>query len=304
MRFITVILTLFLTHSINAQESLFKLGARIDIGNPTQGFGFELDYFYFFSDKTQLSLSYEFLFKTKKIGVSKRGLEHQCHLNIFRSIGTRWSRQSNFYLNDLDLLQNSQSIGIQYSYYLDQTQSSQGTGSIIYRLKGVQIYSENDLFGNLSGMDKFRTGTIGIRYAYLDKLYGIKSVMFTGETRCAGMNRIVDDNYPSRYGYKDISSCKYSNCSHGILAFEFFQSLNYRQHLRFQFGIDAEQIRNILQNRIMHDMYFVPSFINSAKNPHIPMVDKNGDLYLYKEGQVIKPWSWVYNLSLNGSSNY
>jgi hypothetical protein len=69
-------------------------------------------------------------------------------------------------------------------------------------------------------------------------------------------------------------------------------------------GIDAEQIRDIIQNKGFHDMCFIPSFMTNQKNLHIPMKMEDGYDYLFKEGQKIRKPKLVWQLALNPSLLY
>ena len=61
-------------------------------------------------------------------------------------------------------------------------------------------------------------------------------------------------------------------------------------------GIDAEQVRNALQNRLFHDMVFLPRRWRQPKNCHISMLDTAGNPYLYRPGQHIKKTTPYWNV--------
>jgi hypothetical protein len=54
----------------------------------------------------------------------------------------------------------------------------------------------------------------------------------------------------------------------------------------------------------MHDMYLWPAKWNTAKNPHVPMLDSEGKPYLYKEGQEVRKVKFYFNLGLNECGYY
>jgi hypothetical protein len=74
--------------------------------------------------------------------------------------------------------------------------------------------------------------------------------------------------------------------------------------LQGSIGADAEQIRNALQNRVMHDLIFTPEKWHLSNNAHIPMIDSEGNMYLYKDDQQIRKPSFYFNLFLNPSVFY
>lgn len=130
---------------------------------------------------------------------------------------------------------------------------------------------------------------------------GINNLLWTG----ANGKRVNDENYPSRFGYMDLTNSQYGNLSHGLLGlqFQFVPIKNYypygKQTLQFNAGVDAEQIRNVIQNKLIHDMYFIPKAWQKTKNAHIPMISNNGEPFLYKENQKIKKPSLYLNGALN-----
>jgi hypothetical protein len=70
--------------------------------------------------------------------------------------------------------------------------------------------------------------------------------------------------------------------------------LEQGQNLQANAGIDAEQVRNFVQNRFVHDVFRGKK--HRPKNCHIPMVDTAGNQYLYRPGQKIKPVKPSWNL--------
>lgn len=287
-----------------AQESIYKIGAVVQLGSPVQRIGVNLLYSKQWNDHVQYNLSWNLHFNQKNFGPKGSGFEQKLSAILFYGYGNKRYYNNPFVSLYQHQIQNAYSAGLGYHFYWDQKSTSQGTGSILLQFVDTQIILENDLFGNTSGLDQFRTGAIAVQFRDNKDLYTVKSILYTGQTKCAQMKRIKDSPYPSRFGYKDMSDCIHSDCSHGTLSFQYSRASNYKQYYQANFGIDAEQIRNFIQNKVIHDMYFIPRFLNSAENPHIPMIDENGKLYLFRKGQKIKKWSWVYSLSANGSLFY
>ena len=71
-----------------------------------------------------------------------------------------------------------------------------------------------------------------------------------------------------------------------------------------QVGVDSEKVRHFVQNKVFHDAYFLPRFMNKTKNLHLPMKTNDGKNYLFKEGQTLRPNQFVWQFSLNPSSLY
>ena len=51
-------------------------------------------------------------------------------------------------------------------------------------------------------------------------------------------------------------------------------------------------------------MKFVPKKLNKAKNCHIPMIDENGEQFLFIEEQKIRKPKWYVNLFSNPALFY
>lgn len=195
-------------------------------------------------------------------------------------------------------------IGYAYHCYVDQMKTSQLSGSIAVHIEKFEIASENDAFSGLID-DRFRTGAVKMSYRLDDVTQvGISSLLWTGDTRSDGTFKVRKSAYPAAYGYKDISKGTYGHFSHGILALYAQRSWGYGQVTQLQVGTDSEWVRHVLQNKLIHDLAFVPEKINKARNPHIPMVDTEGMPYLYRKDQRVKPASFFLSGSLNPSLFY
>ncbi|MEL6867034.1 MAG: polymorphic toxin type 23 domain-containing protein, partial [Bacteroidota bacterium] len=103
-----------------------------------------------------------------------------------------------------------------------------------------------------------------------------------------------------RYGYRDLSATEWGIYSHGILALEWqYGALPFQQIAATALGIDAEAIRHILQNKIIHDGLSFPNRPFSSPNPHIPMLDQNGAPYLFHPDQEIRSARFFGQFALN-----
>jgi hypothetical protein len=131
----------------------------------------------------------------------------------------------------------------------------------------------------------------------------LNNTLWTGNGNDKNVKTIRESDF-ARFGYKDLSEARHGQYAHGLLSAQWDQAFSYGQTARLNVGGDAEQIRNVFQNKIMHDMYLWPAKWNSAKNPHVPMLDSEGKPYLYKEGQQVRKAKFYFNLGLNECGYY
>jgi len=97
----------------------------------------------------------------------------------------------------------------------------------------------------------------------------------------------------------DTTKGIYTNYSHGLLSVQNKINVGFGQNVQFNAGVDAEQVRNGLQNQLIHDLKFLPKKWNKAKNCHIPMLDTEGNQYLYNKNQKIKKATPYFNVFTN-----
>jgi hypothetical protein len=169
-------------------------------------------------------------------------------------------------------------------WYGDHMGTSQLTGLLGLHLGPWEILSENDAYtGRLD--DRYRTGTLAVAYHRERVRVGISSILWTGDARAEAVER-----HPGygRFGYKDLSNTTHGRQSHGILAVEASYALPYYHVAQVRAGIDAEQVRQLLQNRLIHDLPFIPAAWVKARNPRYPMLTSEGLPYLGQPGQRIR----------------
>lgn len=190
-------------------------------------------------------------------------------------------------------------LGYSYNIYLDQRMTSQVTGSVNMQINKIELSFENDLFAH-GYYDRYRTGALRIGYADSNVHAGVQLILWTGEHNG---KRITDSVYPGPHGYMDLTNGRHGRYSNGI-ASGFLQYRAGTATGMAAVGIDAEQIRNVVQNKFMHDMPFVPTRWKKHTNAHIPMVSRDGSPFLYKFGQRVKPMGPYLQLSLNDTGIY
>lgn len=191
------------------------------------------------------------------------------------------------------------SVGYAYNLYLNRIKTTQQTGTISFQFGNWSVISENDIFARPT-LDRFRTAALLVQYQHEDKLQlALNCTMWTGQY----YNRIIDNTvFP--YGYMDAASGLYTQHAHGLLSGQVKAALPYGQVAQANAGIDAEQVRNFMQNRLIHDMVFLPRKWHNPKNCHMPMVDTAGNAYLHLPDQKIKPVKPYWNLFSSPSVFY
>ncbi len=190
------------------------------------------------------------------------------------------------------------SFGYSYNIYLDNIGTSQTTGTFYAAGRHGRFMFENDMFA-WAGEDKFRTSRVALEYRFKNTLFTIRNLLWTGDPEFELRPPVEDPDYPSKFGYYDLTKCKYCDLSHGVFALQVRQWLPYSQTIHMSWGIDSEKVRHLVQNKITHDMPIWGMEYLMEDNPHIPMLDINGEPYLFKEGQQIEPFDWFWEIGLN-----
>lgn len=193
------------------------------------------------------------------------------------------------------------SLAYSYNAYFNKKRTTQQTGTFAIEIDGLSFITEDDLLAR-PALDRFRTGAILLQYRYEDQFQAaINCTMWTGSM---GHKHEISDSHFYSKCYMDTTAGVYANTSHGLLSAQFKYHVGYSQNVQANIGIDAEQVRNALQNYVIHDMRFLPKKLNKGKNCHIPMIDSNGNQFLYKEGQVVRRSRLLMNVYSNASIFY
>ncbi|MCS7028164.1 MAG: polymorphic toxin type 23 domain-containing protein [Bacteroidia bacterium] len=193
-------------------------------------------------------------------------------------------------------------VGYLHHWYIDRVKTSQRTGSICLQIDRFCLIMENDVLAG-QGKDNFRTGGFKVSYQ-VNSMHaiGVSTILWTGMTQ--GALRIDSSGYPARFGYKDLSQSLYGKQSKGILAVQYSYLHPFLRIVQVQAGIDAEPIRHFFQNKLIHDMPFLPKRWNKAKNPHYPMLDTEGLPYLDPSKQRIRKPKPYFEVGIQPSSFY
>jgi len=273
---------------------LFSLGTHFQkVGVFVSGY-YHIDYLQF---NARLAAHYNF----KGLGPAS-GLEKQVNIGPLLALGKRDSIPNMFTGPVGNQTGRKYSIGYSYNLYLDDQNTSQRTGSIGLGAGKVGFIHENDILAN-PGSDQYRTAALFLYYTEGLHRVGLKSVLYTGNKDSPGARRVRGSSF-ARYGYIDLSETEHGKYSHGLLSLAYAHRFPYRQEGRVEIGLDSEHVRNAIQNKFMHDLYFVPKKWNKTKNLHIPMVTRDGKAFLYEEGQEVKKNKFFIDFSANGSLLY
>jgi hypothetical protein len=163
-------------------------------------------------------------------------------------------------------------VGYAHIWYFDSKGTSQRSGAWGGHFHKWSFYFENDLFAG-QGKDRFRTGHLYSSYRTNVGRVGAGIYLWTGETNGA-VRQQASDGY-CKYGYKDLSALPFGRTGHGIMYAAVSHNMGYGQVLSGKIGIDSERFRDLVQNRIIHDLPFLPKFI-PRHTPHYPPLDAEG----------------------------
>jgi hypothetical protein len=299
-----IIAILLFSHSISSAQTLSNRngglngGLAFNFGSITRRVGLYLGGFYVLED-VQINSTIRLYYNFATFGPSLKGWEIQPSLGLLAAVGNREYRERDVFFSSLgNQTGRKYSLGYSYNFYFDQIGTSQRTGTILIGMDRFELVSENDIFATKRS-DRFRTGGVRFSYKNGDFMYSISSILWTGNPQSEATRRVHNSDFPSRFGYVDISEAPFGKFSNGVLAFQVKYSIGNGQEVQGGIGVDSERVRNVFQNKVIHDMYFWPKKWNKARNPHLPMLDQYGEPYLYKEDQKIKRSSAYFDLSLN-----
>ena len=272
-----------------------SIGFTVYLGNKTDRVGIFAGAWICY-DFVQVNPGIWFYYNYKNLGPSGRYWEFDSYGGVLLAWGKRDSTDNPFITNVSNHTKRRYSFAYSYNLYADGMNTNQKTGTIALQFNKISLITENDLIGD--NKDRFRTAAATIQYRHESTIIGVNVILWTGEKG----DRIVDTDYPSRRGYK--TQGRFGRHSHGILCIQAQQYLNYGQNVQASAGIDAEQVRHVFQNKIIHDWAFLP--VRWVKNPssHVPMLDTEGGMYLYQPGQKIRKPTPYFNVAANPALFY
>lgn len=270
-------------------------GVTITYGTHVKQAGIFLRTYVVFNENIQwnndLRLSYYF----QNIGPKKSHPEFQVSFGLLVGYGKKKTPETVFInkLSNQTCYQNA--FAYSYNTYFNTINTSQQTGTIGFLFNSISVNFENDLLAKAS-IDRFRTGSIQIAYQKQNYRVAVTHRMWTGKLG----RPVYDSIYPFPNGYLDTTNAVYPFISHGLLAAsaDFVES-NYFQQFRGTIGIDADQLRHVIQNRLMHDELYLPKKWRGNNNHHFPMIDNKGEYYLFKPDQKIRAAKFFAGIHFN-----
>ncbi len=269
-----------------------SIGFVSSFGTHTNEIGISLnaywtDYF------VQTNINSRITFNFNDLGNRKKFWEARNSAGILLLAGKK-EREIDFELRGLNHQSTyNYALGFEYILYHDNAGTSQRSGAFGVHLKDFAIYHENDVFGG-QAFDRFRTGKIHFSYRYLDYKFGLGIDLWTGITRNAPL--FPNQNKKMRGGYKNLENMPFGKTSHGILYTSISYKMPYQQVIYAKIGIDSEQIRHAIQNRLIHDLLFLPKTVKH-NSPHYPRLDKDGRPVFDKE--LIRPNRFYFQIGSN-----
>ena len=301
------LISIVTANSILAQDLLvqtnsigFSVGANVAVGSHFQRFGLSLN-FYYVNNFIQTNSEARAYFSFKNLGPNIIYNELVMSQGLVIGYGGKQNYFNPFFNSVSNQTAYKNSFAYSYNFYFNNIKTKQVTGCVAFQFDAISIITENDILAKPI-LDRFRTGAFLIQYQFEDKFQtALNCTMWTGQM---GNKKEIESNKIFSHCYMDTTNGVYTNYSHGLLSAQFKYNIGLGQNLQANIGIDAEQVRNVLQNKIIHDMKFIPQKWNKAKNCHIPMLDEKGNQYLYKTEQIIKPAKLYWNVFSNANLFY
>ena len=283
------------TTGIGQSKWSWQLGFVAKVGQPVQRLGLTAGCSWQCSF-AQVGLTWSGLQHIQALGTGGYAFEHQVRMR-FRGGWGEVSTDQLPVFNVLDQWPAAYRLGYQWNWYWDDQGTSQETGTLLVGLHAWDINIENDALALIRPKDRFRTGAFSIHWTAGSWQFGTQVILWHGEAN--GAPRCENPDYPCPYGFKDLTNRPYGRFSHGIWQFTAQRSLGLGQTTGIALGLDSERIRHFWQNRLIHDLPFIPRRWNKARNPHYPMLDEEGAPYLFSNNQVLRrsrlTWSWNLN---------
>ena len=278
----------------------FNVGLNCAFGTHFQRLGLNFNFFYV-NQSFQANTEARVYFSFKNLGPAFFYKE----LVISQGVLYSYGKPQNYYNPFLNAVSNQtglkNTLAYAYNIYFNKVKTGQVTGTVAFQFNAITLIVENDILAKPL-LDRYRTGAFLIQYQYNSVFQtALNCTMWTGQ-----MGKTTEINHPQFYSncYIDTTGGMYTKFSNGLLSAQVKYNLGYSQIAQVNVGADAEQIRNVVQNKFIHDMKFVPKKLNKAKNCHIPMIDENGEQYLFNEEQKIRKVKLYLNLFSNPALFY
>jgi hypothetical protein len=303
---ITLILIQVPTKAQEGPDSFYGISAGISFsfGTHINRIGFHAAGYYTYAF-AQANISVNGYYNFQSLALKEKGLELQLGTGLELGFGRKDTTRSPFIGLTENNLRQDYSVGYNYLIYFDKQKTTQTSGILDVNVLDFKFATENDLFGFGDGWrDRYRTGAFLLEYRYNNFKFALNSTLWTDDyTIC---KKVLDTEYPARFGYKQDNKVKFCGESIGLLSAQVKyltpvpnQYWPAYQEVQLNIGVDAEQVRNVIQNKMIHDHYPIPTKFIKRNPCHIPMQDIDGNQYLYKSGQRIEPVKFYFNAGTN-----
>ncbi len=287
---------LFSVAKVNAQQYQEKsigvnVGIVLALGNHFDRIGININAFFtaiFFQTNADLRIYYNL----KNLGPKKHYFEAVASLGMVFAYGKTYNDTNLFISLVSNQTKYKNSFSYAYNCYFNKIKTTQQTGIFGIQIQNFTVLTENDIFAR-PRLDRFRSGAMLLQYQNKNFQFAINSTIWTGQM--GNRNYGATDYYPN--GYMDTVGAVYPECSHGMLSLQVKTILSYSQTAQLNLGADAEQIRNSIQNKLLHNQLKI-------QNAPIPMLDENGNQFMFREGQKIRQANFYYNVFLNPNIFY
>lgn len=250
-------------------------------GTHFQRFGVALQGYYVYRF-AQVNAEVRLYDNFKNLGPQGEYAELAASMGLVLAYGQRHKGYNRFLSPVSNQTRYNNSVGYSYTCWFNKIKTKQQTGAVSLQFGRFSLITENDILARPM-LDRFRTGAILLQYQDRHIQYGLNCTMWTGQ-----MGHKVSGNPHFPNGYMDTTGGTYTNYSHGLLSAQVKYADANGQFYQANAGVDAEQVRNAVQNKLVHDMIFIPRKWYTPINAHIPMLDARGRQYLYQEGQQIR----------------
>ncbi len=275
----------------------FNVGAHLAFGTHVQRLGFNLNLF-FRQQQFQFNSELRAYYNFKNLGPKLRYTEFVLAQGIVFGYGPPALYNNPFISSVSNQTGYSHTIAYSYNAYFNRIGTTQQTGIVSFGVDNFSLLLENDILARPT-LDRFRTGAFLLQYHYRDFFQaGLNCSIWTGEFGRKAEIFLIKAFYNNCY--MDTVGGKHTRFSHGILSAQFkYNTGYYGQIVQASAGVDAEQVRNEVQNKFIHNMKFIPASWQKSKNCHLPMLDTEGHVFLYQEGQVIRKPKPYFNFFAN-----
>ncbi len=301
-----IFLTAFITNTkaqiIDKKNFFVNAGIVVNGGTVLNRIGFFVGGYYVYK-QVQVNFYLRPVYNISGIGTLKEFAEMQTNLGVVFGFGGKDSLVNKFVTQNSNQTNRKYALGFTYNIYIDKIGTSQPTGTFFTEINHFGISHENDMWGE-PRTDKYRTAGAKLYYRTENWKYSGNMILWHGDVFDYHTFKYDNQNYPSRYGYKDLSESKYGKLSHGIINAQIDYAFPNCQIISSSIGLDSEHVRNISQNIIVHDQWFLPEKLIGYKLQHYPMLMENGEPYLFQPSQKVRPAKLFLNIGFNQAVYY